>query len=246
MDRIENYEELKERIVKWIKDYANDNKIQSLVVGVSGGIDSAVVSTLCAETGLPTFPLGMPIHQDSDQESLSDIHLAWLEKKYKNVKTLKFNLTKVFEKFKEALQEYSHDDLSLANSRSRIRMITLYQIAGKYNGIVVGTGNKVEDYGVGFYTKYGDGGVDIAPIADIYKTEVWKLGGHLGVNEKIIEASPTDGLWDDKRTDEDQLGASYVDLEEAMEYGTGPALDVLERYNRMNKHKMESIPTFKL
>ena len=246
MDRIENYEELKERIVKWIKDYADENKIQSLVVGVSGGIDSAVVSTLCAETGLPVFPLGMPIHQDSDQESLSDIHLAWLEKKYKNVKTLKFNLTKVFEKFKEALQEYSHDDLSLANSRSRIRMITLYQIAGKYNGIVVGTGNKVEDYGVGFYTKYGDGGVDIAPIADIYKTEVWELGRHLGVNEKIIEASPTDGLWDDKRTDEDQLGASYAQLEEAMEYGTGPAVKILETFNGRNKHKMESIPTFKL
>ena len=246
MDRIENYEELKERIVKWIKDYADENKIQSLVVGVSGGIDSAVVSTLCAETGLPTFPLGMPIHQDSDQESLSDIHLAWLEKKYKNVKTLKFNLTKVFEKFKEALQEYSHDDLALANSRSRIRMITLYQIAGKYNGIVVGTGNKVEDYGVGFYTKYGDGGVDIAPIADIYKTEVWELGRHLGVNEKIIEASPTDGLWDDKRTDEDQLGASYAQLEEAMEYGTGPAVKILETFNGRNKHKMEPIPTFKL
>ena len=246
MDRIENYEELKERIVKWIKDYADENKIQSLVVGVSGGIDSAVVSTLCAETGLPTFPLGMPIHQDSDQESLSDIHLAWLEKKYKNVKTLKFNLTKVFEKFKEALQEYSHDDLALANSRSRIRMITLYQIAGKYNGIVVGTGNKVEDYGVGFYTKYGDGGVDIAPIADIYKTEVWELGRHLGVNEKIIEASPTDGLWDDKRTDEDQLGASYAQLEEAMEYGTGPAIKILETFNGKNKHKMEPIPTFKL
>ena len=246
MDRIENYEELKERIVKWIKDYADENKIQSLVVGVSGGIDSAVVSTLCAETGLPTFPLGMPIHQDSDQESLSDIHLAWLEKKYKNVKTLKFNLTKVFEKFKEALEDYSHDDLSLANSRSRIRMITLYQIAGKYNGMVVGTGNKVEDYGVGFYTKYGDGGVDIAPIADIYKTEVWELGRHLGVNEKIIEASPTDGLWDDKRTDEDQLGASYAQLEEAMEYGTGPAVKILETFNGRNKHKMESIPTFKL
>ena len=246
MDRIENYEELKERIVKWIKDYADENKIQSLVVGVSGGIDSAVVSTLCAETGLPVFPLGMPIHQDSDQESLSDIHLAWLEKKYKNVKILKFNLTKVFEKFKEALQEYSHDDLALANSRSRIRMITLYQIAGKYNGIVVGTGNKVEDYGVGFYTKYGDGGVDIAPIADIYKTEVWELGRHLGVNKKIIEASPTDGLWDDKRTDEDQLGASYAQLEEAMEYGTGPAVKILETFNGRNKHKMESIPTFKL
>ena len=125
-------------------------------------------------------------------------------------------------------------------------MVTLYQIAGQFGGIVAGTGNKVEDYGIGFFTKYGDGGVDIAPIADIYKTEVWKLGGHLGVNKKIIEASPTDGLWDDKRTDEDQLGASYAELEEAMEYGSGPALDVLERYNRMNKHKMESIPTFKL
>jgi NAD+ synthase len=246
MDRIEDYQELKERIVKWIKDYANDNKIQSLVVGVSGGIDSAVVSTLCAETELPVFALGMPIHQDNSQESLSDLHLAWLKKKYKNVKTLKFNLTKVFDKFKEALEDYSHDDLALANSRSRIRMITLYQIAGKYNGIVVGTGNKVEDYGVGFYTKYGDGGVDIAPIADIYKTEVWKLGGHLGVNEKIIEASPTDGLWDDKRTDEDQLGASYAQLEEAMEYGTGPAVKILETFNGRNKHKMESIPTFKL
>ena len=246
MDRIEDYQELQERIVKWIKDYADENKIQSLVVGVSGGIDSAVVSTLCAETGLPTFPLGMPIHQDSDQESLSDLHLAWLSKKYKNVKTLKFNLTKVFEKFKEALEEYSHDDLALANSRSRIRMTTLYQIAGKYNGMVVGTGNKVEDYGVGFYTKYGDGGVDIAPIADIYKTEVWKLGGHLGVNEKIIEASPTDGLWDDKRTDEDQLGASYAQLEEAMEYGSGPAVKILETFNGRNKHKMEPIPTFKL
>jgi len=246
MDRIEDYQELKERIVKWIKDYADENKIQSLVVGVSGGIDSAVVSTLCAETGLPVFPLGMPIHQDSDQESLSDLHLAWLEKKYKNVKTLKFNLTKVFEKFKEALQDYSNDNLSLANSRSRLRMTTLYQIAGKYNGMVVGTGNKVEDYGVGFYTKYGDGGVDIAPIADIYKTEVWELGRHLGVNEKIIEASPTDGLWDDKRTDEDQLGASYAQLEEAMEYGTGPAVKILETFNGKNKHKMESIPTFKL
>ena len=246
MDRIEDYQELKERIVKWIKDYADENKIQSLVVGVSGGIDSAVVSTLCAETGLPVFPLGMPIHQDSDQESLSDLHLAWLEKNYKNVKTLKFNLTKVFDKFKEALQDYSNDNLSLANSRSRLRMTTLYQIAGKYNGMVVGTGNKVEDYGVGFYTKYGDGGVDIAPIADIYKTEVWELGRHLGVNEKIIEASPTDGLWDDKRTDEDQLGASYAQLEEAMEYGTGPAVKILETFNGKNKHKMESIPTFKL
>ena len=246
MNRIDDYDELKHRIVKWIKDYANSNGIQSLVVGVSGGIDSAVVSTLCAETELPTFPLGMPIHQDSDQESLSDSHLASLEKRYKNVKTLKFNLTEVFEKFKKSLGEYAHDDLALANSRSRLRMTTLYQIAGKYNGIVVGTGNKVEDYGVGFYTKYGDGGVDIAPIADLYKTEVWELGKYLGVSKKIIEASPTDGLWDDKRTDEDQLGASYAQLEEAMEYGTGDGVKVLEKFSKMNQHKIQPIPTFKL
>ena len=246
MDRIDDYSVLRERIVNWIKDYANSNGIQSLVVGVSGGIDSAVVSTLCAETELPTFPLGMPIHQDSDQESLSDSHLASLERRYKNVKTLKFNLTEVFEKFKKSLGEYAHDDLSLANTRSRLRMTTLYQIAGKYNGIVVGTGNKVEDYGVGFYTKYGDGGVDIAPIADLYKTEVWELGKYLGVSKKIIDASPTDGLWDDKRTDEDQLGASYSQLEEAMEYGTGDGVKVLEKFSKMNQHKIQPIPTFKL
>ena len=246
MDRIDDYGGLRERIVKWIKDYVDDNGIQSLVVGVSGGIDSAVVSTLCAETGLPTFPLGMPIHQDSDQESLSDSHLTSLERRYKNVKTLKFNLTEVFEKFKKSLGEYAHDDLALANSRSRLRMTTLYQIAGKYNGIVVGTGNKVEDYGVGFYTKYGDGGVDIAPIADLYKTEVWELGKYLGVSKEIIEASPTDGLWDDKRTDEDQLGASYAQLEEAMEYGTGDGVKVLEKFSKMNQHKIQPIPTFKL
>ena len=246
MDRIDDYSVLRERIVNWIKDYANSNGIQSLVVGVSGGIDSAVVSTLCAETELPTFPLGMPIHQDSDQESLSDSHLASLERRYKNVKTLKFNLTEVFEKFKKSLGEYAHDDLSLANTRSRLRMTTLYQIAGKYNGIVVGTGNKVEDYGVGFYTKYGDGGVDIAPIADLYKTEVWELGKYLEVDERICDAIPTDGLWDDGRTDEDQIGASYEQLEEAMEHRTGPAVDILDEYNRKNSHKMNPIPTFKL
>ena len=246
MNRIEDYHLLKNRIVKWIKDYADTNNIQALVVGVSGGIDSAVVSTLCAETKLPTFPLGMPIHQDHDQESLSDNHLAWLDKKYDNVKTLKFDLTRTFETFKKTLNEYSHDELSLANTRSRLRMVTLYQIAGKYNGIVVGTGNKVEDYGVGFFTKYGDGGVDIAPIADLYKTEVRELGGYLGVMPEIIDATPTDGLWDDKRTDEDQLGVSYALLEEAMESGTGPGVDTLYRFNKANQHKMQPIPTFKL
>ena len=246
MNRIVDYLELKNRIVKWIKGYADTNNIQALVVGVSGGIDSAVVSTLCAETKLPTFPLGMPIHQDSGQESLSDNHLAWLSEKYSNVKTLKFDLTRTFETFKKTLNEYSHDELALANTRSRLRMVTLYQIAGKYNGMVVGTGNKVEDYGVGFYTKYGDGGVDIAPIADLYKTEVRELGGHLGVASDIIDAIPTDGLWDDKRTDEDQLGVSYALLEEAMETGTGPGVDTLYRFNKANQHKMQPIPTFKL
>ena len=246
MNRIEDYHLLKNRIVNWIKDYADTNNLQALVVGVSGGIDSAVVSTLCAETKLPTFALGMPIHQDHNQESLSDNHLAWLDKKYDNVKTLKFDLTRTFETFKKTLNEYSHDELALANTRSRLRMVTLYQIAGKYNGIVVGTGNKVEDYGVGFYTKYGDGGVDIAPIADLYKTEVRELGGYLGVASDIIDATPTDGLWDDKRTDEDQLGVSYALLEEAMESGTGPGVDTLYRFNKANQHKMQPIPTFKL
>ena len=246
MNRIVDYLELKNRIVKWIKGYADTNNIQALVVGVSGGIDSAVVSTLCAETKLPTFVLGMPIHQDSEQESLSDKHMDWLSQKNDNVKKLKFDLTRTFETFKKTLNEYSHDELSLANTRSRLRMVTLYQIAGKYNGIVVGTGNKVEDYGVGFYTKYGDGGVDIAPIADLYKTEVRELGGHLGVAFDIIDATPTDGLWDDKRTDEDQLGVSYALLEEAMESGTGPGVDTLYRFNKANQHKMQPIPTFKL
>ena len=215
-------------------------------MGVSGGIDSAVVSTLCAKTRLPVFALGMPIHQDSGQESLSDGHLKFLEEKFNNVKVLKFNLTDTFEEFKKSLAEYSHDALALANTRSRLRMVTLYQIAGKYNGIVVGTGNKVEDYGVGFYTKYGDGGVDIAPIADLYKTEVWKLGKSLGVDQKIIEAKPTDGLWDDQRTDEEQLGVSYELLEEAMETGKGSGVQALHRFNQANQHKMQPIPTFKL
>ena len=246
MNRVEDYNDLRNRIVNWIKDYADSNNIQALVVGVSGGIDSAVVSTLCATTKLPTFALGMPIHQDHNQESLSDNHLAWLSKKFDNVKTLKFDLTRTFETFKKTLNEYSHDELALANTRSRFRMVTLYQIAGKYNGIVVGTGNKVEDYGVGFYTKYGDGGVDIAPIADLYKTEVRELGGYMGVIQEIIDATPTDGLWDDKRTDEDQLGVSYAVLEEAMESGTGPGVDTLYRFNKANQHKMQPIPTFKL
>lgn len=246
MNRIKNYGDLKDKIVTWIKDYVKENNIKSLVVGVSGGIDSAVVSTLCAETGLPTYALGMPIHQKEDQENLSDAHLEWLHSKFPNVIAHKFDLSKTFDTFQFSMREFGSDKLSLANSRSRLRMVTLYQVAGSVGGIVVGTGNKVEDYGVGFYTKYGDGGVDIAPIADLYKTEVWMLGEHLGVDEKIISASPTDGLWDDGRTDEDQIGATYADLEYAMEYGTGSAVRILHDFNTKNKHKMQPIPTFKL
>ena len=246
MDRITDYLELKLNIVEWIDEYVKSNPVEALVVGVSGGIDSAVVSTLCAETGLPTYALGMPIHQNEQQENLSDTHLEWLSWKYTNVTKLKFDLTNTFDTFVSSMDGYNNNNLALANTRSRIRMVTLYQVAGSVSGIVVGTGNKVEDYGIGFYTKYGDGGVDIAPIADLYKTEVWGLGKHLGVDQRIIDASPTDGLWDDGRCDEDQIGATYADLEYAMETGTGRAVRILHDLNWKNKHKMNPIPTFKL
>lgn len=246
MNRIENYSELETRIVSWLKNYAEQFNIKAFVIGVSGGIDSAVSSTLVAKTGLPVYALGMPIYQKEEQETLSDAHLEWLESNFSNVVVQKFDLSKVFATFEFTMREFGADKHALANSRSRLRMVTLYQVATTVGGLVVGTGNKVEDYGVGFYTKYGDGGVDIAPIADLYKTEVWELGKHFGVDERIINAAPTDGLWDDGRTDEDQLGASYVQLEEAMEYGTGPGVEVLQKFNSQNKHKMEPIPTFKL
>ena len=246
MNRIEDYEVLKNRIVSWIKDYAESNGIKSLVVGVSGGIDSAVTSTLAAETGLMTYCIGMPLLQKEEQENLSDIHLDWLGDTYWDTKTEKFDLSNLFEVFRYTMRGYGEDKLSLANSRSRLRMVTLYQVAQTVGGIVVGTGNKVEDYGIGFYTKYGDGGVDIAPIADLYKSEVWELGRHLGINEKIINAKPTDGLWEDGRNDEDQIGASYAELEEAMEHRTGPAVEILDKFSRQNRHKMEPIPTFLL
>ena len=246
MNRIEDYEVLKNRIVEWIRNYAETNGIKSLVVGVSGGIDSAVTSTLAAETGLMTYCIGMPLLQKEEQESLSDIHLDWLGDTYWDTKTEKFDLSNLFEVFRYTMRKYGEDELALANSRSRLRMVTLYQVAQTVGGIVVGTGNKVEDYGIGFYTKYGDGGVDIAPIADLYKSEVWELGRHLGVNERIINAKPTDGLWDDGRNDEDQIGASYTQLEEAMEHRTGPAVKILDKFSKQNRHKMEPIPTFLL
>jgi len=246
MNRIDNYQHLDTKIVSWLEEYANLYDIKSFVIGVSGGIDSAVTSTLAAKTGKKTYVLNMPIHQNLEQESLSAAHISWLENNYDNVVGLKFDLTKTFDTFKQTMNGHGEDKLSLANSRSRLRMVTLYQVAGSEKGLVVGTGNKVEDYGVGFYTKYGDGGVDIAPIADLYKTEVWELGRYLGVDQRIIDAPPTDGLWTDGRSDEDQIGASYAELEEAMENGTGPAVEILNKFNAQNKHKMEPIPTFAL
>jgi len=244
MNRITDYPKLKTDIKNWMTDYIKSSGMNCFIVGVSGGIDSAVASTLAAETEYPIFALGMPIHQKAEQETLSDAHLKWLSEKYSNVESHKVDLTNTFDTFKHDLERYATDNHALANTRSRLRMVTLYQFAGQYKGIVVGTGNKIEDYGVGFYTKYGDGGVDIAPIADLYKSEVWNLGKVLGVDSRIIEAKPTDGLWDDGRTDEDQLGATYSELEEAMETGQGSGLKVLEKYATMNAHKMNPIPTF--
>ena len=247
MIRIDDYEELKTKIVNWISDYCWKYNIKALVVGVSGGIDSAVVSTLCAETGLPTYVLTMPLHSKEGNTELSDAHAEALVEKYYNVTNVNVDLSETYDKFMLHVDDtFTGNQLANANTKSRLRMVTLYQIAGSVGGIVVGTGNKVEDYGVGFYTKYGDGGVDIAPIADLYKTEVWELGEFLGVDERICDAPPTDGLWDDGRKDEDQIGASYEQLEEAMEYNTGPAVDILEKFNRQNNHKMQPIPTFKL
>ena len=247
MIRIEDYEELKVRIVNWLKDYYWKYDIKAFVVGVSGGIDSAVVSTLCAETGLPTYVLTMPLHSKKGNTKLSDIHAKALSKKYSNVRVVNIDLSNTYESLLFDIdQDFVNNKLANANTKSRLRMVTLYQIAGSVGGIVVGTGNKVEDYGVGLYTKYGDGGVDIAPIADLYKSEVWELGEYLDVDQRIVDAKPTDGLWDDGRNDEDQIGATYVELEEAMENKTGVALNILEEYNKKNKHKMEPIPTFKL
>ena len=247
MNRIEDYSKLEFDIDRWLKDYYYMYAIKAFVVGVSGGIDSAVVSTLCAKTGLPTYVLTMPLNSKEGNTELSDLHASQLVEKYSNVTLVNVDLSETYETLMFHVDDtFTGNDLANANTKSRLRMVTLYQIAGSVGGIVVGTGNKVEDYGVGFYTKYGDGGVDIAPIADLYKTEVWELGKHLGVDERIVDAIPTDGLWDDGRNDEDQIGATYAELEEAMEYKRGPAVDLLAEYNRKNSHKMNPIPTFKL
>ena len=247
MNRIKDYGQLKFDIDRWLKDYYYMHSIKAFVVGVSGGIDSAVVSTLCAETELPTYVVTMPLHSKKGNTKLSDAHAKALMEKYSNVRVVNIDLSNTYESLLFDIdQDFVTNELANANTKSRLRMVSLYQVAGSVGGIVVGTGNKVEDYGIGFYTKYGDGGVDIAPIADLYKTEVRELGGYLGVMNEIIDATPTDGLWDDGRSDEDQIGATYAELEEAMENGTGKGVDILYKFNRQNKHKMEPIPTFEL
>jgi len=234
-------------ISNWIKDYVEKmpSKAQSLIIGISGGIDSSVSSTLSAMTGIKTIVLSMPIKQKSSQHDLSLKHQEWLIKNFNNVEAHTLNLDKLFETFEVTLSNFD-SELGMANSRARIRMTTLYQVAAANKGIVVGTGNKVEDFGVGFYTKYGDGGVDISPIADCNKSEVWEIGKSINILQEIIEAAPTDGLWDDGRTDEGQLGLKYAELEEAMNNVNSINREKYEKIRKINLHKMEPIPVCKI
>ena len=228
-------------ISDWIKTYAETNNFKSLVIGISGGIDSAVTSSLCAKTGLKTIVANMPIldHKATNDRGLS--HISWLKKNFENVEDLKIDLSVVFENFKNALNS-NNSEHGYANSQARIRMTTLYQIAASNNGIVVGTGNKIEDFGIGFYTKYGDGGVDISPIADCLKTEIWDMGKELMINQDIIDAAPTDGLWSDGRSDEDQVGLNYAEIEEAMINENSSNRHKYLEIRKNNIHKMNPIP----
>ena len=250
-------EKVIEHIVNWLKDYAASAKMNGFVVGISGGVDSAVVSALCARTGLRTLCVELPIHQAPSQVSRGKKHIENLKKKFANVSDVEVNLTQVFDQFKSsvpAVEASPKQELSLANTRARLRMTTLYYFAGMHNYLVAGTGNKVEDFGVGFFTKYGDGGVDISPLADLMKSEVYQIAREIGVIEDIVEAKPTDGLFGDSRSDEDQIGASYDELEWAMKMAekgkteddfTGREKEAFRIYkmrNRANKHKMVPIP----
>ncbi len=250
-------EKVAHHIINWLKDYALNAKVNGFVVGVSGGIDSAVTSTLCAETGLDVLCIEMPIHQAASHVSRAQEHITQLKARYKNVRDTRTDLTPVFEEFKTEVAldgDQAIVDMALANTRARLRMTTLYYHAGLYKLLVTGTGNKVEDFGVGFYTKYGDGGVDISPIADLLKSEVYKVGEFLKVPSSIMKAAPSDGLFGDARSDEDQIGASYPELEWAMQMlDEGKTIDAFSgreqdvfkiflRYNSSNKHKMIPIP----
>tara|TARA_R110002051_G_scaffold325678_2_gene430093 strand:+ start:4078 stop:4866 length:789 start_codon:yes stop_codon:yes gene_type:complete len=250
-------EKIINHIVKWLKEYATNAKMNGFVIGISGGIDSAVTSALCAKSGLELLCLQMPIHQELDQVGRASRHIDWLQENFTRVKKLEVNLTPVFDSLIAALPKVANEEerfMSLANTRARLRMTSLYYFAALDTYLVAGTGNKVEDFGVGFYTKYGDGGVDLSPIADLLKTEVWEIARVLGINEEIINAAPTDGLWGDDRTDEDQLGASYPELEWAMAMADQnktsqdfkgrekEVFQIFKRLNTANKHKMVPIP----
>ena len=252
-----DWSELADEITAWIADYAESNGISTLVIGVSGGIDSAVSSTLSAKTGLTTIVLNMPIHQDRKQNELSNKHISWLESNFDNVEGRLVDLTGTYDRFTQEMNEHDLSPLALANSRARLRMTTLYAIAGSTGGIVVGTGNKVEDFGVGFFTKYGDGGVDISPIADLMKSEVYEVAKALDIIDEIQQAAPTDGLWNDGRTDEEQIGATYTELEWAMAHENNPSeedmterqhlvLEIYRGFNKANSHKMNPIPIFEM
>ncbi len=250
-----------DHIVNWLDTYLKDSGLSGFCIGVSGGIDSAVTSTLCAETGHPVMVLNMPIYQASDQLSRAAAHNAWLKHRYPDVTPVDLDLTPVFSSIQAHFPLEIQDGLTLANTRSRLRMLSLYAFAGHHRLLVAGTGNKVEDFGVGFYTKYGDGGVDISPIADLMKSEVYALGRDLGISEDILTAPPTDGLWEDNRTDESQIGAGYDELEWAMTYAAMPekekehqmlddrqkeVLALLEKLHAANRHKMAPIPVCKI
>ena len=246
-------------IINWLDNYCNKSNLKGFIIGVSGGIDSAVTSTLCAKTQKKTIVINMPIHRHSVKHcSLSQNHIDWLEKKFDNVKGFKTDLSSAFQTLEKSLPDNIQDDLTMANTQSRLRMLTLYAFASHHKMLVVGTGNKIEDFGVGFYTKYGDGAVDISPIADLVKSEVYAIGRELGIIDEILKASPADGLWDDDRTDESQLGATYPELEWAMNFEASQknslqlskrekeVLKIYKKFNSANRHKMEPIPICKI
>ncbi len=245
-------------IVNWLIQYCRQANMNGFVIGISGGIDSAVTSTLCARTGLGLMALNLPINQAADQRSLAEKHISWLKDSYAQVKAETIDLGQVSKAIEQTLPKEIQDDLTMANSRSRLRMVALYAFATHHSMLVTGTGNKVEDFGVGFFTKYGDGGVDISPIADLMKSEVYTLGQELGILPDILEAPPTDGLWSDNRSDRDQLGASYDELEWAMRFENSDGqedllsdrqrevLDIYRRFNRKNRHKIIPIPVAKI
>ena len=251
-------EKVSRHIVNWINTYLENSKMDGLVVGVSGGVDSALTSTLCAETGKNLICIEMPIKQGNDQITRSKKHIEWLKSKYPNVNSIMINLDNTYNMFVNSVPKNESDknDLSLANTRSRLRMVTLYYFSALHNYIVAGTGNKVEDFGVGFYTKYGDGGVDISPIADLLKSEVYSLAKYYNIIDEIIKARPTDGLWNDNRSDEEQIGATYDELEKAMldesksesnlSKREKEVMNIFKSFNSSNRHKMLPIPVCKI